>query len=247
MQVSPSIARRWRRHPPARTCCGGGGTLRFYESIQRRLDVAVPEQCSAPLAVEAGQPRKVGLVGEDLSISAPRGRIVGGAYLAGTHLPVSGARFTLEPTPEGTYPLAGERYEFRTVSASFTVRMVAPEGYAVVEPAARQVTVPPGGTVEADFYVRPTTCQFVLGFATLRDAIPAIVGDCLENEQHHSTDGDGWQHTANGLLVWRKADNVTAFTDGYRTWVNGPAGLQERLNTQRFAREANPSGLPVAS
>ena len=38
-----------------------------------------------------------------------------------------------------------------------------------------------------------------------------------------------------GLLVWRKADNHTAFTDGYRTWVNGPYGLQVRLNTARFS------------
>ena len=46
-------------------------------------------------------------------------------------------------------------------------------------------------------------------------------------------------------MVWRKADNFTAFTDGYRTWVNGPDGLQQRLNSQRFAWEANPDGLPV--
>jgi len=26
------------------------------------------------------------------------------------------------------------------------------------------------------------------------------------------------------VLVWRKADNRTAFTDGYRTWINGPRG-----------------------
>jgi hypothetical protein len=27
-----------------------------------------------------------------------------------------------------------------------------------------------------------------------------------------------------GLLVWRKADNFTAFSVGYRTWVGGPSG-----------------------
>ena len=51
---------------------------------------------------------------------------------------------------------------------------------------------------------------------------------------------------AKGLLVWRKADNHTAFTDGYRTWVDGPKGVQKRLNTQRFAWEANPEDLPLA-
>jgi hypothetical protein len=48
-----------------------------------------------------------------------------------------------------------------------------------------------------------------------------------------------------GLLVWRKADNWTAFTDGYRTWINGPAGIQQRLNTQRFSWEPNPDNLPA--
>ena len=35
----------------------------------------------------------------------------------------------------------------------------------------------------------------------------------------------------------RKADNWTAFTDGYRTWINGPNGLEQRLNTERFEWE----------
>ena len=88
-------------------------------------------------------------------------------------------------------------------------------------------------------------CRFVLGFATLHGIIPGIIGNCLNNEQHDPTNGDALQHTTNGLLVWRKADNFTAFTDGYRTWVNGPRGLEERLNSQRFAWEANPGGFPV--
>ncbi len=87
-------------------------------------------------------------------------------------------------------------------------------------------------------------CQFVLGFATLAAALPQQVGQCVENESH-AANGDALQHTTGGLLVWRKADNWTAFTDGYHTWVNGPNGIQERLNTQRFAWEANPDHLPV--
>ena len=47
------------------------------------------------------------------------------------------------------------------------------------------------------------------------------------------------QQTTGGLLVWRKADNWTAFTDGYRTWINGPNGLVQRLNTERFEWEAD--------
>ena len=97
----------------------------------------------------------------------------------------------------------------------------------------------PAGAVQAQ------SCQFVLGFATLHNLIPQIVGQCLENEHHNPTNGDGLQMTTNGLLVWRKADNFTAFTDGYRTWVNGPFGLQMRLNSQRFFWEWNPEKLPV--
>ena len=87
--------------------------------------------------------------------------------------------------------------------------------------------------------VAAAECQFVLGFATLRDLIGhEIVGECLENE-HHGANGDALQQTTGGLLVWRKADNWTAFTDGYRTWINGPNGLVQRLNTERFEWEAD--------
>lgn len=86
--------------------------------------------------------------------------------------------------------------------------------------------------------VAAADCQFVLGFATLRDLIGSdIVGECLENE-HHNEIGDSVQQTTGGLMVWRKADNWTAFTDGYRTWVNGPNGLEQRLNAERFLWEA---------
>jgi hypothetical protein len=81
-------------------------------------------------------------------------------------------------------------------------------------------------------------CQFVLGFKVIHDQIPIVVGDCVDNESHNPVNGDALQHTSTGgLLVWRKSDNWTAFTDGYHTWVNGPNGLQERLNTERFPFE----------
>ncbi len=83
--------------------------------------------------------------------------------------------------------------------------------------------------------------KFKLGFKALADLIPDIVGQPLEDERHNAENGDGLQGTTNGLLVWRKADNWTAFTDGYRTWINGPNGLQERLNTERFDWETRPA------
>lgn len=92
---------------------------------------------------------------------------------------------------------------------------------------------------------RAASCQFVLGFAALHDLIPDVVGACVSDEQHNPDNGDALQETTNGLLVWRKADNWTAFTNGYQTWINGPLGLQQRLNEQRFWWEANPDHLPV--
>ena len=82
-------------------------------------------------------------------------------------------------------------------------------------------------------------CEFILGFKDLRDVVGhEIVGECLENE-HFSANGDGAQKTTGGLLVWRKADNHTAFTDGHNTWINGPNGLQKRLNSERFPWESD--------
>ncbi len=76
--------------------------------------------------------------------------------------------------------------------------------------------------------------EFVLGFKTLADMIPDVVGAPLEDEHHNPENGDGLQQTTKGLLVWRKADNFTAFTDGSTTWINGPNGLQSRPNDARF-------------
>lgn len=93
---------------------------------------------------------------------------------------------------------------------------------------------------------------FVLGFADLAALIPDIVGRPVEDEYHSEESGDGLQRTLMpngkaGLMVWRKADNWTAFTDGYRTWINGPLGLQLRLNTELFDWERHDgygAGLP---
>jgi hypothetical protein len=84
-------------------------------------------------------------------------------------------------------------------------------------------------------------CRFILGFAALQAMDPADVGTCLDN-QASAANGDAIQHTSKGLMAWRKSDNWTAFTDGYQTWINGPDGLAERLNTKRFTWEANDDG-----
>ncbi len=81
-------------------------------------------------------------------------------------------------------------------------------------------------------------CQFILGFKTLHDMDPGDVGNCIDN-QAFAGNGDAQQHTSSGLMAWRKADNWTAFTNGYSTWINGPGGLVHRLNTQRYSWEAD--------
>ena len=104
------------------------------------------------------------------------------------------------------------------------------------------------------FLLLPTSvaaadCQFVLGFKTLRDLIGHdIIGECGENE-HYNSIGDSVQQTTGGLLVWRKVDNWTAFTDGYRTWINGPNGLVRRHINERFKWELDyaPGGLSLGN
>ncbi len=93
-------------------------------------------------------------------------------------------------------------------------------------------------------------CQFALGFKAIHDQIPDKVGKCLANEHYNPATGDALQETTawhgkGGLLVWHKADNWTAFTDGWITWVNGPNGLQQRSNDQRFAWESDAAGHPI--
>jgi hypothetical protein len=97
-------------------------------------------------------------------------------------------------------------------------------------------------------------CEFMFGFKTLHDLIPEVVGECQSDEFHNPANGDGQQRTTNGLLVWRKADNWTAFTDGTTTWINGPMGLQSRAIDARFdweaaatAPEPPPVSLPPGS
>ena len=70
-------------------------------------------------------------------------------------------------------------------------------------------------------------CQFVLGFKTLHDLIPTVVGDCRTDERHDQR-GDAFQETTRGTLVWRKANNQTSFTDGQHVWTMTTSGIKEQ-------------------
>ncbi len=88
-------------------------------------------------------------------------------------------------------------------------------------------------TIPAVSNVAANGAGFQFGFKTLSDLLPAIVGLPLEN-QHPVANGDILQQTTGGVLQYRPSTNVPSFTDGFMTWLLGPFGLQERLNTQRF-------------
>jgi hypothetical protein len=98
-------------------------------------------------------------------------------------------------------------------------------------------------SVAAAAPVAAQSCQYMFGFAALHNQVPAVVGDCTGNEVYNATGST--QATANGQLIWRRADNWIGFTNGYLTWVNSPTGVAVRLNTQRFAWEPNTDGLSV--
>ena len=91
------------------------------------------------------------------------------------------------------------------------------------------------------------SCRFQFGFATLAGLIPSQVGVCLDTERNDPVGGDDLQRTTKGLLVWRKADNVSAFTNGAWTWLLGPGGLEQRPNDRRFAWEPNPQKLAIVA
>ena len=92
---------------------------------------------------------------------------------------------------------------------------------ASVLAAAGLVAVPIGTAQVARSQDQP--CRFVLGFAVLREQVGADkVGRCLEDERVNPNSGNTEQRTTGGLLVWRRVDNLSAFTDGATTWVAGP-------------------------
>jgi hypothetical protein len=78
------------------------------------------------------------------------------------------------------------------------------------------------------------------GFALLEAYVgPSVVGWCVEDERFDPASGTMQQRTTGGLFVWRPAGNVLAFTDGGRTWLLGPFGVQRRLAAERFCWETD--------
>lgn len=88
----------------------------------------------------------------------------------------------------------------------------------------------------------PTLNTAQQDFNLLRTNIPTAVGNYVGQAQVNLANGDVYQTTTHGLLVDRKADGLTAFTDGFRTWINTALGVFQRLNTCVFPWESNSNG-----
>ncbi|HEX2183943.1 MAG TPA: PQQ-dependent sugar dehydrogenase [Chloroflexota bacterium] len=109
---------------------------------------------------------------------------------------------------------------------------------------AASLAAPPPGPARVE--AQDAGCRYVLGFLALYQQIPQAMGPCVEDETP-APNGDSLQRTANGLAVYRRADNWTAFTDGWQTWINGPNGVQRRLNSERFTWEADAGAAGVTT
>jgi phosphohistidine phosphatase SixA len=88
--------------------------------------------------------------------------------------------------------------------------------------------------------VAQVSCDFVFGFAALRDRLgPPIVGECTENQREVPGNLTAEQRTTKGIMIYRPQEGSTSFSDGSRTWIIGPRGLVERPANQRFEWEAD--------
>ncbi|HLG70206.1 MAG TPA: hypothetical protein VK009_07265 [Chloroflexota bacterium] len=95
--------------------------------------------------------------------------------------------------------------------------------------------------VRASAQYLPQRCQYIREFKRIHDLIPDTVGACTSRRMF-APNGDILQYTANGLIVHRKSDNWTAFTDGRTTFIDGPQGLASRPNGERFGWEHDAAG-----
>lgn len=82
--------------------------------------------------------------------------------------------------------------------------------------------------------------EFQAEFKAIAESIPDVAGDPVAQEQWEPN-GDVVQPTTTGMMIWRRRDGWTAFTDGYRIWVNGPNGLESRMIYERLDWESEES------
>jgi len=87
-------------------------------------------------------------------------------------------------------------------------------------------------------------CSYPPRLAAFRSKIgPSLVGECVEDALF-AADADATQRTTNGKLIWRRADERAAFTDGADTWLDGPNGIVRRHSHERYAWEPDEAAGP---
>jgi phosphohistidine phosphatase SixA len=125
-----------------------------------------------------------------------------------------------------------------TITVVLTASPAVPTTPAVA--VAPTVSATPAPVAASTAAPSPVACQFVLGFAVMRDLVGAsTVGDCLENERQIPGNGNAEQRTTNGLLVLRALDQRMLFVGPTQTWVNRDGTLHTRPNDQRFEWEGD--------
>lgn len=108
--------------------------------------------------------------------------------------------------------------------------------------AAGSSTTPSGNRTSRST-PEPVACALLPAFESMRDSIGAdVVGTCVDQPTIREN-GDAEQVTTRGLFAMTGERGWAAFTDGFRTWVNGPLGLQQRLNSERFPWESASSAI----
>ncbi|MFN0072468.1 MAG: hypothetical protein ACKVVP_13370 [Chloroflexota bacterium] len=93
----------------------------------------------------------------------------------------------------------------------------------------------------------PANCSLMPAFEMLREQVGVDeIGICTDQPTVREN-GDAQQPTTKGLFALKSRDNWVAFTDGHRTWVKGPNGVQQRLNAERFPWESTSATFDVPS
>jgi hypothetical protein len=72
---------------------------------------------------------------------------------------------------------------------------------------------------------QPAACRFGGGIAELKQALGEVMGDPTECEHATDAEGNTQQKTTRGLAYYRKAANISAFTNGYEHWALTPDGV----------------------
>jgi hypothetical protein len=157
---------------------------------------------------------------------------------------------TLRPVPQATSTVQPASVPSATIEGRPGVQGTATPGpEATPQPGAtprpnespRPIVAPTADSTPSKPLTRPTAPparpsdqQFAVSsrFRSLASQIAAQVGQPTDKEKTDPATGNVLQATTGGMLIWKKSTNLTYFTDGFVTWVNGPRGLEYRQNDE---------------